>query len=60
MRIGYGWIEGQGPASGFFPFIVASLMGLASIAGHRARRALSRRRRPRIRSSDRRRVSDAC
>jgi putative tricarboxylic transport membrane protein len=32
MRIGYGWIDGQGPASGFFPFIVASLMGLASIA----------------------------
>lgn len=31
-RIGFGWIEGQGPASGFFPFIVASLMGLASLA----------------------------
>lgn len=31
-RIGFGWIEDQGPAPGFFPFIVASLMGLASLA----------------------------
>lgn len=31
-RIGFGWLDSQGPAPGFFPFIVASLMGLASIA----------------------------
>ncbi len=32
VRIGFGWIPDQGPASGFFPFIVAALMGLASFA----------------------------
>ncbi len=31
VRLGFGWIEGQGPASGFFPFIVAVLMGGASV-----------------------------
>ncbi|HSI72249.1 MAG TPA: tripartite tricarboxylate transporter TctB family protein [Fimbriimonas sp.] len=31
-RIGFGWIDGQGPAPGFFPFIVASLLAFASIA----------------------------
>jgi putative tricarboxylic transport membrane protein len=31
-RIGFGWIENEGPAPGFFPFIVAALMGLASFA----------------------------
>lgn len=32
VRLGFGWVEGQGPASGFFPFIVAALMGAASLA----------------------------
>lgn len=31
-RIGFGWSEGQGPASGFFPFYIALFMGLASLA----------------------------
>ena len=30
-RIGIGWIEGQGPAPGFFPFWVSLIMGLASV-----------------------------
>jgi hypothetical protein len=30
-RIGVGWIEGQGPAAGFFPFWVALIMGVASV-----------------------------
>lgn len=30
-RIGVGWIEGQGPAPGFFPFWVALIMGAASV-----------------------------
>jgi len=30
-RIGVGWIEGQGPAAGFFPFWVALIMGTASV-----------------------------
>lgn len=30
IRLGYGWEDGVGPASGFFPFIVASLLGVAS------------------------------
>lgn len=31
VRIGYGWLEGQGPAPGMFPFIVAVLLGCASL-----------------------------
>jgi putative tricarboxylic transport membrane protein len=30
-RIGFGWSEGQGPASGFFPFYISLFMGLASL-----------------------------
>lgn len=30
-KIGIGWLEGQGPASGFFPFYVSLFMGLASM-----------------------------
>lgn len=32
IKLGRGWIEGQGPAPGYFPFYVAVLMGLASVA----------------------------
>lgn len=31
VRIGFGWQEGLGPAPGFFPFIVATLLGGASL-----------------------------
>lgn len=31
VRIGFGWIEGQGPAPGYYPFYVALAMGLASL-----------------------------
>ncbi len=30
-RIGVGWIEGQGPAAGFFPFWVSLVMGVSSV-----------------------------
>lgn len=30
-RIGYGWEDGVGPAAGFFPFIVCSLLAVASL-----------------------------
>ncbi len=30
-RLGFGWIEGQGPAPGYFPFYVALAMGIASL-----------------------------
>ncbi|WP_088347562.1 MULTISPECIES: tripartite tricarboxylate transporter TctB family protein [Rhodomicrobium] len=30
-RIGIGWIEGSGPASGFFPFYISLFMALASL-----------------------------
>lgn len=30
-RIGIGWIEGSGPASGFFPFYVSAFMAFASV-----------------------------
>lgn len=29
-RIGYGWLEGQGPAPGYFPFYIAVIMAIAS------------------------------
>ena len=32
VRIGFGWVEGQGPASGFFPFYISLFMILASLA----------------------------
>ncbi len=31
VRIGYGWSEQEGPQPGFFPFIVAAMMGVASL-----------------------------
>ena len=30
-RIGFGWVEGQGPAPGFFPFYISLILGLASV-----------------------------
>lgn len=30
IRLGYGWEEGVGPAAGFFPFIVCTLLAIAS------------------------------
>ncbi|MDX2287697.1 MAG: tripartite tricarboxylate transporter TctB family protein [Hyphomicrobiaceae bacterium] len=30
-RIGFGWSEQEGPQPGFFPFIVAMMMGVASL-----------------------------
>ena len=30
-RIGFGWVDGQGPAAGFFPFWISFLMGVASV-----------------------------
>lgn len=30
-RIGVGWVEGQGPAAGFFPFWVSLIMAAASV-----------------------------
>lgn len=32
IKLGYGWVEAQGPAAGFFPFIVAALLAFASLA----------------------------
>jgi putative tricarboxylic transport membrane protein len=32
VQLGFGWVDAQGPASGFFPFIVAVLLALASVA----------------------------
>jgi hypothetical protein len=31
-RIGFGWVDGQGPAGGFFPFYISVFMILASLA----------------------------
>lgn len=31
VRIGIGWIEGQGPSAGFFPFWIALVMAVASL-----------------------------
>jgi hypothetical protein len=31
-RLGFRWIDNQGPASGYFPFYIAVIMALASIA----------------------------
>ncbi len=31
IRIGIGWVEGQGPSAGFFPFWVSLIMAVASI-----------------------------
>lgn len=30
-RVGSGWIEGQGPAPGYFPFYVALILGISSL-----------------------------
>ncbi len=40
-RIGFGWIDGQGPAAGFFPFWIALIMGSVSVVN--LSRALVRR-----------------
>jgi len=29
VRLGFGWLEGEGPAPGYFPFYIAVAMGLA-------------------------------
>lgn len=31
VALGHGWVEGVGPGSGFFPFIVASMLAVASL-----------------------------
>jgi putative tricarboxylic transport membrane protein len=31
-RMGFGWVEGEGPAAGFFPFYIAITLGIASFA----------------------------
>jgi hypothetical protein len=31
VRLGFGWEEGVGPASGYFPFYIAVFMGIASL-----------------------------
>ncbi|MEQ1697486.1 MAG: tripartite tricarboxylate transporter TctB family protein [Hyphomicrobiaceae bacterium] len=30
-RMGYGWVEGEGPAAGYFPFYIALALGFASL-----------------------------
>jgi putative tricarboxylic transport membrane protein len=30
-RVGFGWIEGQGPAPGFFPFYVCLILAVSSV-----------------------------
>ena len=32
MRLGIGWREGEGPAAGYFPFYIAVILGVASLA----------------------------
>lgn len=32
IRLGFGWVEGQGPAAGYFPFYIACVLGVASLA----------------------------
>lgn len=41
VRIGIGWAEGSGPASGFFPFYISLFMTLASLAN--LQRAVTRK-----------------
>lgn len=31
VRVGHGWAPGLGPAAGYFPFYVASFLGIASV-----------------------------
>lgn len=31
-RLGFRWIEGEGPAAGYFPFYIATVLGVASLA----------------------------
>jgi putative tricarboxylic transport membrane protein len=31
VRLGFGWVEGEGPAAGYFPFYIACVLGLASL-----------------------------
>lgn len=30
-RMGFGWVEGEGPAAGYFPFYIALTLGIASL-----------------------------
>lgn len=32
IRLGIGWREGEGPAAGYFPFYIAAILGISSIA----------------------------
>lgn len=32
IRLGFGWVEGEGPAAGYFPFYIATVLGIASLA----------------------------
>ena len=31
-RLGFRWVEGEGPAAGYFPFYIAVVLGIASLA----------------------------
>src|SRR5262245_16148148 len=31
VRLGFGWREGEGPAPGYFPFLVAVILAVASL-----------------------------
>lgn len=31
VRIGFGWLEGEGPAPGYYPFWVAMILGVSSL-----------------------------
>ena len=31
VRLGFGWVEGEGPAAGYFPFYIACVLGIASL-----------------------------
>lgn len=31
-RLGFGWVQGQGPAAGYFPFYIACVLAIASLA----------------------------
>jgi hypothetical protein len=32
MRLGIGWRDGEGPTAGYFPFYIAAILGVSSIA----------------------------
>jgi len=32
IRLGFRWVEGEGPAAGYFPFYIATVLAIASLA----------------------------